>query len=295
MSSLNLFGKEWRNIVFEGRNKLYGAYKLREESGKNTLLALAIGLATLSLVFGSSYLYASKSPETIISCPMADTDEPLKVIEYIEKDIPKESVDIPKSDDAKTNDESTAAARTDVQKNIKYNEIIVDKDDLAKDKLAAQSDFDDDTQSGQRDSDADLKDGLLKSDGGVSGDAKEGKDGKVIKKEGGESLEKTNAIMRLVQKKAEPNEGFQKFYDGFTRKFSAHNINSNVNEVVVKLRFVVEKDGSFTDVQILDDKLGFGEEAKRVLRTMPKWKPAEHNGKTVRSMFTLPIKIKVNN
>lgn len=295
MSSLNLFGKEWRNIVFEGRNKLYGAYKLREESGKNTLLALAIGLGTLSLVFGSSYLYASKSPETIISCPMADTDEPLKVIEYIEKDIPKESVDIPKSDDAKTNDESTAAARTDVQKNIKYNEIIVDKDDLAKDKLAAQSDFDDDTQSGQRDSDADLKDGLLKSDGGVSGDAKEGKDGKVIKKEGGESLEKTNAIMRLVQKKAEPNEGFQKFYDGFTRKFSAHNINSNVNEVVVKLRFVVEKDGSFTDVQILDDKLGFGEEAKRVLRTMPKWKPAEHNGKTVRSMFTLPIKIKVNN
>lgn len=295
MSSLNLFGKEWRNIVFEGRNKLYGAYKLREESGKNTLLALAIGLATLSLVFGSSYLYASKSPETIISCPMADTDEPLKVIEYIEKDIPKESVDIPKSHDAKTNDESTAVARTDVQKNIKYNEIIVDKDDLAKDKLAAQSDFDDDTQSGQRDSDADLKDGLLKSDGGVSGDAKEGKDGKVIKKEGGESLEKTNAIVRLVQKKAEPNEGFQKFYDGFARKFSAHNINSNVSEVVVKLRFVVEKDGSFTDVQILDDKLGFGEEAKRVLRTMPKWKPAEHNGKTVRSMFTLPIKIKVNN
>lgn len=295
MSSLNLFGKEWRNIVFEGRNKLYGAYKLREESGKNTLLALAIGLGTLSLVFGSSYLYASKAPVRVIIVDTAPVVPTMPIVDDTPKAKPGKPVDIPKSDEAKTNDESTAAARTDVQKNIKFNEIIVDKDDFAKDKLAAQSDFDDDTQSGQRDSDADLKDGLLKSDGGVSGDAKEGKDGKVIKKEGGESLEKTNAIMRLVQKKAEPNEGFQKFYDGFTRKFSAHNINSNVNEVVVKLRFVVEKDGSFTDVQILDDKLGFGEEAKRVLRTMPKWKPAEHNGKTVRSMFTLPIKIKVNN
>ena len=65
--------------------------------------------------------------------------------------------------------------------------------------------------------------------------------------------------------------------------------------MVVKLKFVVEKDGSFTDIKVVEDKHGLGNEAVRVLKSMPKWKPAQHNGKTVRSQFTLPIKVRVNN
>ncbi|HZW63554.1 MAG TPA: energy transducer TonB, partial [Flavobacteriaceae bacterium] len=73
-------------------------------------------------------------------------------------------------------------------------------------------------------------------------------------------------------------------------------IGGNVNEISIRLRFVVEKDGSFTDIQVVGaDPHGAGREAIRVLRSMPKWKPAQHNGKTVRSSFTLPIKIRVNN
>lgn len=293
MGRLNLFGKEWRDIVFEGRNKSYGAYKLREDSGKNTLLALAIGLGILSLGIGSSYLYASKAPDKVIvidTTPIMPTitDIPVDTKPDVPKDLPKQK----KSDDES---ESLAGARTDVQKNIRFTEAVVNKDHLVTDPMAAQNEFDDETQSGQTNSEADPDNGKLKTDGSVTGIAVSGNEGNRTDVRTGASTNLDNAIVNIAQKKAIPTEGFQKFYDRFVRKFSSQSVNTNVNEVEVKLRFVVEKDGSFTDIQIIDDKFGYGEEAKRVLQTMPKWKPAEHNGKTVRSMFTLPIKIKINN
>jgi len=54
--------------------------------------------------------------------------------------------------------------------------------------------------------------------------------------------------------------------------------------------FVVEKDGSITDVQVVrgvDPSLD--KEAVRVIQSMPKWKPGKQRGKPVRVRFTLPI------
>lgn len=60
------------------------------------------------------------------------------------------------------------------------------------------------------------------------------------------------------------------------------------------LAFVVEKDGSFSDIKVLRD-LGFGDgaEAIRVLQLMPRWTSSLLEGKPVRSQFTFPITIKV--
>src|SRR5690606_24368112 len=82
MSKLNLFGKDWNNVVFEGRNKLYGAYKLRQENGKSTFLALLIGLGIMSLVFGGSHLYAARSSDrvTVEDIPDSDPLIPVAVI-----------------------------------------------------------------------------------------------------------------------------------------------------------------------------------------------------------------------
>ena len=56
--------------------------------------------------------------------------------------------------------------------------------------------------------------------------------------------------------------------------------------------FVVEKDGSITDVIVLKDVgYGSGEEAVRVLKNCPKWTPAEQNGKKVRCIFTQTFSI----
>ncbi len=59
----------------------------------------------------------------------------------------------------------------------------------------------------------------------------------------------------------------------------------------VYVTFVVEKDGSVTDVRILRG-IGGGcdEEALEVVRNMPKWKPGKQRGKPVRVQFNMPIR-----
>lgn len=292
MSNLNLFGKEWLNIVFENRNKSYGAYKLRQESAKTTLLALAIGLGFLSLIFGSSYLYASKNEGTVI---IFDNGKDPVIPEIVDTK-PIEKTKPVDEEETKTVEKKVEKSTVkDVMENKKLVEMTAGKN-ATDEPLSAQKDFKDDINSGQQNTKANT-DGTFNKDGKQSGDKNtnttnnSNSDG-----EGSEgNSDKGNGIVRLVQQKAAPNEGYEKFFENFTRKFTKNPIDANVNEIVVKLKFVVEKDGSFTDIQIIDDKHGLGKEAIRVLNSMPKWKPAQHNGKTVRSMFTLPIKVKINN
>jgi protein TonB len=59
----------------------------------------------------------------------------------------------------------------------------------------------------------------------------------------------------------------------------------------VFVTFVVEVDGSITDVRVLRG-IGGGcdEEAVRVVKAMPKWVPGKQRGVPVRVQFNLPIK-----
>ena len=62
------------------------------------------------------------------------------------------------------------------------------------------------------------------------------------------------------------------------------------------IQFVVNKDGSITDVKVLKSPSALlSEEAIRVVKAMPKWKPAKDKGKVVRSHFRLPIVFKLPN
>ena len=63
----------------------------------------------------------------------------------------------------------------------------------------------------------------------------------------------------------------------------------------VFVSFVVEKDGRVGQVKILRDiGGGCGNEAVRVVKMMPKWKPARQGNKPVRSRFTLPVMFRLN-
>ena len=58
--------------------------------------------------------------------------------------------------------------------------------------------------------------------------------------------------------------------------------------------FVVEKDGSITDVRVARDPgAGTGDEALRVVKTFPKWIPGKQRGNPVRVQFNLPVKFKL--
>jgi periplasmic protein TonB len=61
-------------------------------------------------------------------------------------------------------------------------------------------------------------------------------------------------------------------------------------EGTVYVYFVVEKDGSVSNVKTLRGVgAGCDEEAERVIRKLPKWKPGEQQGKRVRVSFTIPV------
>ena len=60
--------------------------------------------------------------------------------------------------------------------------------------------------------------------------------------------------------------------------------------------FVVEKDGSLSGIKIIrgvKDGPGYDAETLRLVKTMPKWNPGQHNGKVVRVKYNLPIKFKL--
>ncbi len=59
----------------------------------------------------------------------------------------------------------------------------------------------------------------------------------------------------------------------------------------VHTTFVVEKDGSLSDIKVLHDiGYGCGEEIVRIIKLMPKWNPAKQKGEAVRMQFNLPFK-----
>lgn len=63
----------------------------------------------------------------------------------------------------------------------------------------------------------------------------------------------------------------------------------------VTVRFIVEKDGSISDVRpVLSVHPLLNKEAVRVVKSMPKWSPGKQNGKPVRVRFNVPVMFKLN-
>lgn len=69
----------------------------------------------------------------------------------------------------------------------------------------------------------------------------------------------------------------------------------NGDQGKVYLKFVVEKDGTITNVELIKGVTrDLDNEAKRLIRNMPKWTPGESKGIKVRSSFTMPINFELN-
>lgn len=84
--------------------------------------------------------------------------------------------------------------------------------------------------------------------------------------------------------------GQQMFYKYIGENYKVPNVKGLKGKVFVS--FVVDKDGSLTDINVLRDiGYGTGKEAKRVLKKCPNWLPGEQNGKKVRVLYSLPISI----
>lgn len=86
--------------------------------------------------------------------------------------------------------------------------------------------------------------------------------------------------------------GLKAFYDYFSRnvKYPQLAKKNNVTGTVV-VSFVIDRDGSLTDIKVLKG-IGFGcdEEAVRLLQNAPKWNPGKQRGEPVKVSMVLPIK-----
>ena len=84
--------------------------------------------------------------------------------------------------------------------------------------------------------------------------------------------------------------GRDEFFKFIAKNFRTPDVKKLEGKIYVT--FIIEKDGSLTDVKVLKD-LGHetGKEAIRVLELSPNWLPGEQNGKKVRCLYVLPISI----
>jgi TonB family protein len=113
----------------------------------------------------------------------------------------------------------------------------------------------------------------------------------------GESYDSLGAVYsyHVVEKMAEPKKGLQDVYEriGKSLRYPAEARRFNVQGKVI-VQFVVEKDGSIDDVKCIKG-IGGGcdEEAVRVVKSLPAWKPGLVRGQAVRTKYVLPLNFKM--
>lgn len=110
-----------------------------------------------------------------------------------------------------------------------------------------------------------------------------------------EEKEDPDQIFLVVEETAAPTGGMPAFYEYVSKKlkYPAQARRMGI-EGKVFVEFVIERDGSITDVKAIKGiGAGCDEEAVRVLQSAPKWKPGKQRGKPVRQRMVLPIAFKL--
>ena len=110
-----------------------------------------------------------------------------------------------------------------------------------------------------------------------------------LRKDSDSAVIREDSVYRHVDKKAQFPGGPDSL-KSFIRKNLCYP-SEDCFEGSVIVRFIVEKDGSISDVKVIRSiEPLVDDEAVRVVRSMPKWIPAEKDGKAVRSRLMLPVK-----
>jgi protein TonB len=260
---LDIFKGKWIDMVFEGRNKAYGAYVLRKENPKVMLIALLIGGSVFASMLALPMLdWNSKKElveEKVVMVDMANLPPPPEEVKpLIPPPVTPPPPPAPKIDEVKFV-KPKVVEKEKVIEEIKTIEDLKDKNVGAKDiKGRDDGQIVIDKPSGEGDKNAAIVD--------------------------------DNTVYNAVEVRPEFPGGLQKFYE-----FVGKNYRVPEEEIKGKIfvQFVVEKDGTLTDIKVMRDLgYGTGPEAIRVLKKSPKWKPGIQNGRAVRVLYNLPINIK---
>lgn len=278
---VDLSSKEWCDIVFDGKNKEYGAYQLRATSVKRHTKALLSVVIVLALILTAIILVMTgvfKSADEDINAK----NEQEEVV-MAPEDIPEEEeqMDIPEQKPEEVQAEEEVAA-TQAVTEVKIVETV-DKDREVKDQeqvLENTAQLGADDHKGVEDVNRDR----------VVKEVVEEKPVEKPKEEGPLSV-------AMVEQKPSFPGGESAMY-----KWLQDNIiypaaaSEEGVQGKVTVQFIVEKDGSITHVQVVRGKHpALDAEAARVIRKMPRWTPGRNNGQPVRVTYHLPVQFKLAN
>ena len=264
------------DVVFEYRNRSYGAYILRKKYGSHIKKASVWGMSAFVLLILSPIIMDKVNFRT--STLDDDKNTLVELAKIVEPPVtpPPPKPPLPEPPPQKKQI-ATIDFRSPVVKDNPIEEPIIPKMDEITVAVSTK------TQDGE-------KINLPSIEPPTAPPVEEPK--AVVKAVDVED----NEPLIFVQQKPEFENGDKAMYE-----FLAQNIRyptiarENGIQGIVFVGFVISKDGTIRDIVI---KRGIGggcnEEAFRVVQMMPKWKPGKQNGKAVNVAFTLPIKFKLD-
>lgn len=267
------------DIIFDNRNKSYGAYELRKNYAKRLRNGFA-SLAAITLFGFAVALFAVLSEDPVSA---STRHGQVELTNY---------VDLPKPPDPEVKTPEHPEVKDPQVDPIPTEIVVADevKDPEIKDPEITQPDL------GQGDENSTTKPG-----GEPSGPG--GGDGDIggTKPEGPTTIdppiEETDNTFEMETLEALPEypggeEAMMKYLLSQI-KYPTQAIENNVSGRVT-LGFIVDKNGNIDEIKILKS-VGYGcdEEAVRVVKNMPNWKPGKNNGKPVKVYFNLPITFQV--
>lgn len=270
MSKIDLISNEWTDLVFEGRNQAYGAYKLRKGTTKRNIWSLIIvTLAAVLLFLGLQLQKMVEANKTV---------ENTQAVELSSLEQKKKEAKVEKKEIIKTEPEKVVEK---VKSSVKFTAPVIKKDSEVKEEDEIKLEE------------------VEKSNKAIGSFTVEGND-----EVGGEVLKAKDEIKAPEPPKHEKNKIFtvveqMPMYPGGDAALMQY-LSSNIHYPAVAAEngvqgrvvvgFVVERDGSITDVNVMrsvDPSLD--REAVRVVKNMPRWTPGKQNGSAVRVKYQVPV------
>ena len=277
MAKIDLYDPKWVEMVFAGKNKEYGAYQLRKGTSGRNIKSLLILVIAAALVGGFLAWKVIEQKQAEEQQAYMEAMELAKLQQQAKKDEKKKEPVKPKIEPKK---EIPVARETQ-----KFTAPVIKKDELVKEEnQVKQMDKLDEKVAVGTENKAGVKDRTV------------------------EAVRSEIAVAAPPPPPAPKPEVATKVFDvveempsfpggqGALMQYLASNIkypvvaqeNGVQGRVIVS--FVVERDGSISDVKVarsVDPSLD--REAQRVVKSMPRWSPGKQNGSTVRVKYTVPV------
>ncbi len=286
---VDLSSKEWTDLIFEGKNKEFGAYALRQASDRRHNLAVLYVIAGLALVLILAWLYGMYRAEK----ERAEKERVAELLANIEQEQFDEltvELDLPEENQMEQEEEIPEpeveeALAEDILNTEKFTEFLVQKDEDVKEEVKSADDVKDtSTALGSTDFDQGTDD---------LNTVREHKNEVIVEEKKPEPVE--DKVFTSVEQMPQFPGGDVALlkYISDHIKYPTIAMENNVQGKVV-VQFVVTRDGSIGEVKVARGKdPDLDKEAVRVVKTLPKFIPGKMNGQAVNVWYTLPINFKL--